>query len=230
MPNVYHYSIDRLHEVLDEMISCGIFSCILFGIPAHKDETGSQAYASDGIVQRAIRFIKAYDERFYVIGDVCMCEYTSHGHCGILDEHHDVDNDATLPVLSKSQSAMQLAGIDMVAPSDMMDGHIKALREALDEAGFTNVAIMGYSAKFASSYYGPFREAADSAPCLAIAKAIRWIIITAERHEGGAYRYRRRRGHYYDQAAMSYLDMVSEVHKATNVPIAAYSVSGEYAW
>ena len=230
MPNVYHYSIDRLHEVLDEMISCGIFSCILFGIPAHKDETASQAYAADGIIQRAIRFIKAYDERFYVIGDVCMCEYTSHGHCGILDEHHDVDNDATLPVLAKIAVSYAKAGVDMVAPSDMMDGHITALRNALDEAGFTSVAIMGYSAKFASSYYGPFREAADSAPCFGDRKSYQMDYangeeaqreILADIEEGADI--------VMVKPALCYLDIVARAKSQIHTPICVYNVSGEYS-
>ena len=164
LPGVYHYSIDRLCEALDEMRGAQVLSCILFGIPNHKDACGTQAYAQDGIVQRAIRFIKSYAPEIYVIGDVCMCEYTDHGHCGILNAEGDVMNDETLSYLNRIALSYAQAGIDMVAPSDMMDGHIASIRQTLDSAGFQNVAIMGYSAKYASSFYGPFRAAANSAP------------------------------------------------------------------
>lgn len=165
LPDVYHYSVDCLPQVLDEMKEAGILSCILFGIPDHKDACGSAAYDANGIVQRAIRFIKEYAPEIYVIGDVCMCEYTDHGHCGILDEAGNVLNDETLSYLNRIALSYAAAGIDMVAPSDMMDGHIASIRSALDEQGYTDVAIMGYSAKYASSYYGPFRAAANSTPC-----------------------------------------------------------------
>lgn len=230
MPDVYHYSIDRLHEVLDEMRECGIYSCILFGIPAHKDEVGSEAYASDGIVQQAIRYIKEYDPSIYVIGDVCMCEYTSHGHCGILNDAHDVDNDQTLPYLCRIAVSYAKAGVDMVAPSDMMDGHIQALRQALDFHGYTQLPIMGYSAKFASSYYGPFREAADSAPCFGDRKSYQMDIangveaqreIDADIEEGADI--------LMIKPALSYLDVVARAKDRLSLPICVYNVSGEYS-
>ncbi|WP_416325788.1 porphobilinogen synthase [[Eubacterium] hominis] len=230
MPDVYHYSIDRLHEVLDEMKACGIHSCILFGIPEHKDEVGSVAYQQDGIVQRAISFIKEYAPEMYVIGDVCMCEYTSHGHCGILNEAHDVDNDATLPYLNQIAISYAKAGVDMVAPSDMMDGHIQSMRQALDEAGFTDLPIMGYSAKFASSYYGPFREAADSAPCFGDRKSYQMDIangeeaqreIDADIMEGADI--------IMVKPALSYLDVVARAKDRLRMPLCVYNVSGEYS-
>lgn len=230
MPQVYRYSLDRLPILLDEMIRKGIYSCILFGIPEHKDETGSSAYASAGIVQRAIRYIKDYHEKFYVIGDVCMCEYTSHGHCGILNEQHEVDNDATLPYLARIAVSYARAGVDMIAPSDMMDGHIAFLRNALDEAGYAQLAIMGYSAKFASSFYGPFREAADSAPCFGDRRAYQMDQangreaqreIDADIAEGADV--------VMVKPALSYLDVVARAKDRINLPICVYNVSGEYS-
>ena len=230
MPGVYHYSIDRLCEILDEMKQCGIHSCILFGIPEHKDETGSEAYHEHGIVQEAIRFIKDYDPDMYVIADVCMCEYTSHGHCGILNEAHDVDNDATLPYLNRIAISCAKAGVDMVAPSDMMDGHIQSMRQALDEAGYSDLPIMGYSAKFASSYYGPFREAADSAPCFGDRKSYQMDIangneaqreMDADIAEGADI--------IMVKPALSYLDVVARAKDRLRVPLCVYNVSGEYS-
>ncbi|HZL06297.1 MAG TPA: porphobilinogen synthase, partial [Coriobacteriia bacterium] len=164
MPGVYHLSLDMLPAEIDELKELGIGSVILFGLPDHKDEAGTGAYAEDGVVQQAIRAIKAHDPDFYVITDVCMCEYTSHGHCGALDEHGCVMNDVTLEMLAQTAVSHAYAGADMVAPSDMMDGRVAAIRAALDHEGYTEVPIMAYSAKYASGYYGPFREAADSAP------------------------------------------------------------------
>ncbi|NTU89498.1 MAG: porphobilinogen synthase, partial [Actinobacteria bacterium] len=164
MPGVYQYSLDMLPDELDEIVSLGIHSIILFGLPAHKDELGSEAYDDHGIIQEAIRAIKEHNPAIYVITDVCLCEYTSHGHCGVLDENGYVLNDPTLDLLAREAVSHARAGADMVAPSDMMDGRILAIRTALDEAGFINVPIMAYSVKYASAYYGPFRDAADSAP------------------------------------------------------------------
>lgn len=230
MPDVYHYSIDRLTEVLEEMKACGIYRCILFGIPKHKDEIGSEAYAEDGIVQRAIRTIKQFDPSMYVIGDVCMCEYTDHGHCGILNEQHEVDNDATLPYLSNIAISYAKAGVDMIAPSDMMDGHIASLRTSLDEAGYSSLPIMGYSAKFASNFYGPFREAAQSAPCFGDRKSYQMDYanareaqreIDADIEEGVDI--------VMVKPALSYLDVVARAKDRIQVPICVYNVSGEYA-
>lgn len=230
MPNVFRYSIDQLPRLLDEMIAKGIFSCLLFGIPKHKDELGTSAYEEHGVVQEAIRFIKAYDERFYVIADVCMCEYTSHGHCGILNDAHDVDNDATLPYLAAIACSYARVGVDMVAPSDMMDGHIAALRTALDEAKYPMVAIMGYSAKFASNYYGPFREAAQSTPCFGDRKTYQMAYgngeealreVDADIAEGADI--------VMVKPALSYLDVVARAKDHIQVPLCVYNVSGEYS-
>ena len=166
IPSMYgqnRYTVDRMGEKLEQLLDAGVNKIMLFGIPEHKDETGSQAYDDNGIVQRAFREAKKHYPEMYLIGDVCMCEYTSHGHCGIIHDH-DVDNDATLSYLAKIALSQVEAGADMVAPSDMMDGRIAAIRQCLDEHGHVNTPIMSYAVKFASAYYGPFRDAADSAP------------------------------------------------------------------
>ena len=202
---------------------------MLFGIPDHKDPVGSQAYAPNGIVQRAVARAKLLHPEMFVITDVCMCEYTSHGHCGVLCDH-DVDNDRTLALLAKTALSHVEAGADMVAPSDMMDGRVRAIREALDANGFSHRPIMSYAVKFASSFYGPFREAAGSAPAFGDRKsyqmdyhnrreAMKEALLDAQ--EGADI--------LMVKPAMAYLDLVREVRDATNLPVAAYSVSGEYA-
>jgi porphobilinogen synthase len=223
------YTVDRLDEVIKELKDLGIRSVILFGVPDHKDACGSGAYAKDGVVQRAIRKIKETDKDFIVIGDVCMCEYTDHGHCGIL--HGDyVDNDETLNYLAKIAVSMAEAGVDIVAPSDMMDGRVAKIREALDEAGYINVSIMSYASKFASNYYGPFRDAAGSAPSFGDRKqyqmdyrnkkeALREILSDVD--EGADM--------LIVKPAMAYGDIMKLASEETNLPIVAYSVSGEYA-
>lgn len=223
------YTVDRLDEVIKELKDLGIRSVILFGVPDHKDACGSGAYAKDGVVQRAIRKIKEIDKDFIVIGDVCMCEYTDHGHCGIL--HGDyVDNDETLNYLAKIAVSMAEAGVDIVAPSDMMDGRVAKIREALDEAGYINVSIMSYASKFASNYYGPFRDAAGSAPSFGDRKqyqmdyrnkkeALREILSDVD--EGADM--------LIVKPAMAYGDIMKLASEETNLPIVAYSVSGEYA-
>lgn len=223
------YTVDRLDEVIKELKDLGIRSVILFGVPEHKDACGSGAYAKDGVVQRAIRKIKETDKDFIVIGDVCMCEYTDHGHCGIL--HGDyVDNDETLNYLAKIAVSMAEAGVDIVAPSDMMDGRVAKIREALDEAGYINVSIMSYASKFASNYYGPFRDAAGSAPSFGDRKqyqmdyrnkkeALREILSDVD--EGADM--------LIVKPAMAYGDIMKLASEETNLPIVAYSVSGEYA-
>lgn len=230
LPDVYHYSLDRLPEIIKEMESYGVMSCLLFGIPNHKDACGSSAYAEDGIIQKAIRVIKDVCPNMYVIADVCMCEYTDHGHCGILTAEGEVDNDETLPYLSKIALSYAKAGVDMVAPSDMMDGHIEAIRNMLDEQGFTHVAIMGYSAKYASSFYGPFREAAHSAPSFGDRKAYQMDYgnqdeamreIEADIAEGADI--------IMVKPAGAYLDVIERCVSTYNYPLAAYQVSGEYA-
>lgn len=230
LPGVYHYSIDRLCEALDEMRGAQVLSCILFGIPNHKDACGTQAYAQDGIVQRAIRFIKSYAPEIYVIGDVCMCEYTDHGHCGILNAEGDVMNDETLSYLNRIALSYAQAGIDMVAPSDMMDGHIASIRECLDAHGYQEVAIMGYSAKYASSYYGPFREAAHSAPSFGDRRSYQMDYanqeeamreIAADIEEGADV--------IMVKPALAYLDIVKMAKQQFATPLCVYNVSGEYS-
>ena len=163
MPGIFQYSIDRLHEILDQVKEAGIGGVMLFGIPVQKDPQGSQAYAVDGITQRAVRYIRERYPEIYIVVDICLCEYTSHGHCGMV-QGEQILNDETLPYLVKMAVSLAQAGADMAAPSDMMDGRVAAIREGLDQAGFTQMPIMSYSAKFASAYYGPFRDAAHSAP------------------------------------------------------------------
>lgn len=230
MPGQYRYSPDRVHEIIDECLNHGVNNVILFGIPASKDSVGTQAYDEDAIVQSGIRKIKEeYGDDIYVVTDVCMCEYTDHGHCGILNDK-EVDNDLTLPYLAKIALSHVEAGADMVAPSDMMDGRIEKIRKSLDEAGYTNVPIMSYAAKYASAFYGPFRDAADSAPSFGDRRAyqmdyhnrmeaIKESIFDA--NEGADI--------LMVKPALSYLDIIRDVKERTNLPVAAYSVSGEYS-
>ena len=230
LKNCYHYSVDMLYDVVNEMKRVGIISCILFGIPNEKDACGSEAYNDNGIVQQAVRELKRLYPELLVIGDVCMCEYTDHGHCGILDANGVVQNDVTLEYLAKIAVSYAKAGIDMVAPSDMMDGRVLAIRQALDDAGYYNLPIMSYSAKFASSYYGPFRAAANSAPSFGDRKSYQmdWHNgkealreVAADINEGADI--------LMVKPAMAYLDVIKEVSLNFNCPICAYQVSGEYA-
>ena len=230
LKNCYHYSVDMLYDVVNEMKRVGIISCILFGIPNEKDACGSEAYNDNGIVQQAVRELKRLYPELLVIGDVCMCEYTDHGHCGILDVNGVVQNDVTLEYLAKIAVSYAKAGIDMVAPSDMMDGRVLAIRQALDDAGYYNLPIMSYSAKFASSYYGPFRAAANSAPSFGDRKSYQmdWHNgkealreVAADINEGADI--------LMVKPAMAYLDVIKEVSLNFNCPICAYQVSGEYA-
>ena len=229
MEGQYRYSIDMLPSGLEEVARAGVSSIMLFGIPGEKDEVGSGAYAKDGIIQRALREAKKRFPDLYYITDVCMCEYTSHGHCGVLCGH-EVDNDKTLALLAKTALSQVEAGADMVAPSDMMDGRVAAIRECLDKNGHKETPIMSYAVKYASAFYGPFRDAAGSAPSFGDRKSYQMDYhnrregmkeALADIQEGADI--------IMIKPAMSYLDIVSEVSKATNVPIAAYSVSGEYA-
>lgn len=228
MPGQYRMSIDRCDSVIKELLDAGVGSVILFGIPKHKDEVGSEAYHDHGIVQEAIRYIKE-NYPIYVIGDVCMCEYTSHGHCGIL-KGYDVDNDTTIKYIAKIALSQVEAGADMVAPSDMMDGRVSEIRELLDANGYENIPIMSYSAKYASAFYGPFRAAADSAPAFGDRKT----------YQMDVHNIREALKEVYDDVAegadivmvkpaMSFLDVVTKVKEITDIPVAAYSVSGEYA-
>ena len=229
MMGQYRYSVDRMEEKLEQLSKAGIGGVMLFGIPDHKDELGSGAYAQDGIVQQGFRKTKELFPDLYMIGDVCMCEYTSHGHCGVLCGH-DVDNDKTLELLQKTALSQVQAGADMVAPSDMMDGRVGAIREILDKNGYINTPIMAYSAKFASAFYGPFRDAAESAPAFGDRKTYQMD-----------YHNRREALKEVDQdvlegadivmvkPAMAYGDLIREVKDMTDIPVAAYSVSGEYS-
>lgn len=229
MPGQFRYTLDRMPEALNELADAGVGSVMLFGIPEHKDEVGSGAYACDGIIQRALEKAKKEVPDLYYIGDVCMCEYTSHGHCGILKGEY-VDNDLTLEKLAQIAVSQVQAGADMVAPSDMMDGHIRAIREGLDKNGFVTTPIMSYAVKYASAFYGPFRDVAGSAPTFGDRKS--YQMDYHNRREGikeamldideGA-------DIIMVKPAMSYLDMVREIKDLTDVPMAAYSVSGEYA-
>ena len=228
MPGVYQYSIDRLDEVLDEVTACGIPAILLFGIPAHKDEVGSGAYDPDGITQRAIRHIKTKYPKLLVIADICLCEYTSHGHCGVVEDGC-ILNDETLPLLAKAAVTNADAGADIIAPSDMMDGRVAAIREALDAKGHVNTPILSYSAKYASGYYGPFRDAAGSAPHFGdrrsyqmdppnAREAIREIRDDME--EGADM--------IIVKPALAYLDILKTVREEFLVPVVTYNVSGEY--
>ena len=229
MEGQYRYSVDTLGRELEALSEAGINNVMLFGIPGYKDETGSGAYDENGIVQKALRKAKADFPDLYYITDVCMCEYTSHGHCGVLCSDY-VDNDKTLELLAKTALSHAAAGADMVAPSDMMDARVGAIRTLLDKNGYINVPVMSYAVKYASAFYGPFREAAGSAPAFGDRKS--YQMDPANSREGikealldideGA-------DIIMVKPAMSYLDIVTKVRDAVNVPVAAYSVSGEYA-
>lgn len=231
MPGICQYSPDRLWEELDRVVEAGILSVLLFGIPAHKDEVGSGAYDDQGIVQQAIRYIKS--EKKYqdliVIADVCLCEYTSHGHCGLVKEGV-VLNDETLPLLSKTAVSYARAGADVIAPSDMMDNRVRAIRESLDGHGFVQIPIMAYSAKFASAFYGPFRDAAHSAPGFGDRKTYQMDPangreamreVEEDLLEGADL--------IIAKPAMAYMDIIRGITEKFNVPVAAYNVSGEYS-
>ncbi len=225
----FRYGLDTLNEAVEECISNGVLSCILFGIPAEKDCVGSSGFAQNGIVQEAIRQIKAKYPEFYVITDVCMCEYTDHGHCGnIINEY--VDNDTTLELLQKVALSHAKAGADMVAPSDMMDGRILALRDVLDANSFENIPIMSYSAKYASAFYGPFREAAGSAPSFGDRKTYQ---MDCHNRLEAIYESKLDVEQGADilmvKPALSYLDIIRECKDNFDKPLCAYSVSGEYA-
>lgn len=232
MEGVYHFSVDMLEDEINELTELGIEHVLLFGVPDEhkKDCCGSEAFNDDGCLQRAIRRIKEINPEMDVICDVCMCEYTSHGHCGILTDSGYVDNDKTLEYLAKISLSYVKAGADMIAPSDMMDGRIAAIRNVLDENGYENIAIMAYSAKYASSFYGPFREAANSAPSFGDRKTYQMdpansneAMIEAELDisEGADI--------IMVKPALSYLDVIRRFKDNYNIPIAAYNVSGEYS-
>jgi len=229
MPGNYHFSLDRLHEIIYEVEIAGVRGIILFGLPDHKDEVGCGAYDKNGIIQRAVKKTREISKDLVIITDVCMCEYTSHGHCGIV-EGTKVDNDKSLKYIAEIALSHAEAGVDMIAPSDMMDGHVVAIREILDANGFKDVSIMAYSAKYSSAFYGPFREAADSTPRFGdrktyqmdpanIREAMREIDCDIE--EGADI--------IMVKPALSYLDVIRWARDRHDVPVAAYSVSGEFA-
>ncbi|HSQ45739.1 MAG TPA: porphobilinogen synthase [Lutibacter sp.] len=229
MPGIKRWSLDRISKELDEVVALDIPAVLLFGIPSKKDEIGSETWNDNGIMQNAIRFIKKNYPNLYVITDVCFCEYTSHGHCGVI-HNNDVDNDATLPNIAKQVISHAKAGADMVAPSGMMDGMIATIREALDNTGFYDLPIMSYAVKYASAYYGPFRDAADSAPTFGDRRT--YQMDSSNRDEA------LREATYDDQEgadilmvkpALAYLDIIRDVKNNFDRPVACYNVSGEYA-
>lgn len=230
MKGQYHFSLDMLEDEIHELKDLGVRYVILFGVPDEKDAEASPAFVDNGIIQRAVRKIKSIDPEMYVICDVCLCEYKSDGHCCFFEENGDIDRKKTLDTLCKVTVSQARAGADMVAPSDMMDGHIAAMRDALDEAGFESIPIMGYSAKFASTFYGPFRDAANSAPAFGDRRAyqmdpangveaLKEVELDVE--EGADI--------VMVKPAMPYLDVISQAKELSFLPMAAYQVSGEYA-
>jgi porphobilinogen synthase len=230
MPGQFRISIDQAGREADDLRTLGIPAVLLFGLPASKDEKGSEAYAEHGIVQEALRAFKRADPNLVVITDVCMCEYTSHGHCGIVTNEGVVDNDASIELIARTALSHARAGADVVAPSDMMDGRVLAIRETLDDAGFTQTPIMSYSAKYASAFYGPFREAADSAPQFGDRRGYQMdppnarealLEIQDDIDEGADI--------VMVKPALAYLDVLSRASAEFEHPIAAYNVSGEYA-
>ena len=229
MPGCYHYSVDQVAALAREIAALGIPAVEVFGLPEYKDEIGSSAWDMTSPVQRAIAAIKEAVPQLLVVGDVCLCQYTTHGHCGELHDHY-VDNDATLPYLVQTAISQARAGADIIAPSDMMDGRIAAIRAGLDSAGFINTSIMSYAVKYASGYYGPFRDAADSAPAFGdrrqyqmdpanVREALKEVALDVE--EGADI--------IMVKPALAYLDVVHQVYNSTDRPIAVYNVSGEYA-
>ena len=229
MPGQYRFSVDELLKEVSTFGTLGLKSVLLFGIPHHKDEMASEAYAENGIVQRAVRALKQKFPDLYVITDVCLCEYMSHGHCGIVKDG-DVDNDPTLELLAKTALSHAQAGADMVAPSDMMDGRVAAIREKLDENGFCNTPIMAYSAKFASAFYGPFRDAADSAPHFGNRKTYQMDVRNAREalHEV-ALDMEEGADIVMVKPGLAFLDILRATAEMSDVPVAVYNVSGEYA-
>ncbi len=230
MPGQYQLSVDMLSPEVAELRDLGVRAVLLFGLPASKDAEGTEAYADDGIVQQAIRELKRLDPALVTIADICLCEYTDHGHCGILTATGEVDNDPSLDLLSRMAVSTARAGADVIAPSDMMDGRVGAIREALDEAGYAGTPIMAYSAKYASAFYGPFREAADSAPQFGDRRGYQMDPAN------GLEALREVEADIEESAdivrvkpALPYLDVIRAVRERTDLPLAAYNVSGEYA-
>ena len=229
MPNQFRFSIDKLKEELEEIVSLSIKGILLFGIPKDKDEIASEAYNENGIIQKAVRYIKSNFPELLIVTDVCMCEYTSHGHCGILCGTN-VDNDSTLEYIAKIALSHVEAGSDMVAPSDCMDGHVYAIRNILDKNGYYNTPIMSYSVKYASCYYSPFRIAADSAPSFGDRKSYQMDYRNSKEYITKIENdIKENADIFIIKPALSYLDIIKDVSSKFNIPIAAYNVSGEYS-
>ncbi|MCI5654877.1 MAG: porphobilinogen synthase [Candidatus Pseudoruminococcus sp.] len=229
MPNIYQYSLDRIEEILNEVEKSGILGILIFGVPKHKDEYATEAYNDNGITQQAVRYIKKNYPSLIIIADVCLCEYTSHGHCGVVCGEK-ILNDETLPLLSKMAVSLAKAGADIIAPSDMMDGRVSAIRNVLDENGFIDTPILSYSAKFASAYYSPFRDAAESAPEFGDRKTYQMDYangrealreIADDISEGADM--------VMVKPALAYLDIIKSAREKFDLPLVAYNVSGEYA-
>ncbi len=230
MPGVYRYSLDRLNEALEELKGVGITSVLLFGIPEHKDACASGSYDREGIIQKAIRYIKKGYPEFMVIGDICCCEYTDHGHCGIINEDGYVENDRTLEILGEIALSYAESGVDIVAPSDMMDGRVEKIITVLEENGYGNIPIMSYAVKYSSSFYGPFREAADSAPKFGDRKTYQMDFkytgdVLSEVEED----IRQGADMIIVKPGLAYLDILKGVKENFNIPVIAYNVSGEYS-
>ena len=229
MPNVYQYSLDRMDEILNEVEKSGISGILIFGVPKHKDEYATEAYNDNGITQQAVRYIKKNYPSLIIIADVCLCEYTSHGHCGVVCGEK-ILNDETLPLLSKMAVSLAKAGADIIAPSDMMDGRVSAIRNALDENGFIDTPILSYSAKFASAYYSPFRDAAESAPEFGDRKTYQMDYANGrEALREIADDISQGADMVMVKPALAYLDIIKSAREKFDLPLVAYNVSGEYA-
>jgi porphobilinogen synthase len=229
MPGVYHYSLDLLEQEIEEVVGLGIQSIMLFGVPNHKDEIGSEAYHDHGIVQEATRKVKAWAPELVVIADTCLCQYTNHGHCGVV-ENGEVINDPSLELLVKTAVSQAEAGADIIAPSNMMDGFVAAIREGLDEAGFENIPIMSYAVKYASAFYGPFREAAHSTPQFGDRNTYQMDPANSrEALREAEADVRQGADFLMVKPALAYMDIIRLVKDHFNLPIVAYNVSGEYA-
>lgn len=230
MPGINQYSLDHLLEEVQRAVEAGVVAIMLFGVPEHKDDCGSEAYNDDGIIQKAVRLVRSAYPDLVITTDVCMCEYTDHGHCGIIHDH-DVDNDATLPMLAKIAVSHARAGADMLAPSDMMDGRVGVIRKALDDAGFQNVIIISHAVKYASSFYGPFRDAAGSAPHFGDRKAYQMDPASGSRQAMQEVELDIAEGAdmVIVKPSLAYLDLIKEVHDRYLLPVVAYNVSAEYA-
>lgn len=230
MPGIYQFSLDHLLEEVQRAVDAGVISIMLFGIPAQKDECGSEAYNDDGIIQQAIRLVRKHYPDLVISTDVCMCEYTSHGHCGLI-KGDTVDNDSTLALLAKIAVSHAKAGADILAPSDMMDGRVEAIREALDESGYNDVIIMVHSVKYASGFYGPFRDAAESAPHFGDRKSYQMDPASGTRQALQEVELDLEEGAdmVIIKPSLAYLDLISKTYENTLVPVVAYNVSAEYS-